>query len=793
VSLLALVVILWGLSGQRDLAGLPAGFAPERLVYPVRVNGVPAASAGEVRFLVQGERAGEMVRIESATDILEIRLERDLSPFHLAIVVASALWFWAFATFVFAPRMDAGPIRDFYWSTLLYGASIAIGGVYFPGASIHVSALLGFLQIACLAFIPVVFLHLALIFPRRRALLDRAPALFPALFLVAVLAIGWQTLAFLRYFEGPSPAAWRATKAPQLLADLLLVGQVAAGILALSLSSRRVEMARERQQVKWVLWGIAIGASPYVFLRTLPGLVGVQLPIPAAFDRLFELAIPIAYTFAVVRYKFLDIDVIIRRSLISALLAFTMVGTYLLLGVLIGRRLGPALPESSRSVSTVVAIAAVVAVAMFHPMKRVIGAWVDRTFFKIQYSYVQAIRSFRVRIAEASSPQEIAEAVLRCAGENLEPKISGAVVRIGQETFACGDIDPGLVERCRDRLDAILRTDGTPVAAANATSQADIERHDFPVELLDAGLRLVQPLVVEGRSMGLLFLGEKRSERRYIEQDIDLLRAAGAESAVVLERLELVRNVAEEALERRRLDEINRMKSDFLSWIAHDLKTPLTSIGWSAQNLLDGVLGELSPRQCDYLLSIRASTTQLGRLVSNLLEVSRLEQGEARIETGPVVLAGLADEAILGLRPIASERDVTLTAETDPGLGPVRGNREKILEILINLVDNAVRYSPDHGAVEITVGRDGEGWQQISVRDHGPGLSPDDREAVFLRFHQGAPSPYAHQHGVGLGLYVVKTYVELLGGEISAANHPDGGALFVCRLREWAAGEGARA
>jgi signal transduction histidine kinase len=128
---------------------------------------------------------------------------------------------------------------------------------------------------------------------------------------------------------------------------------------------------------------------------------------------------------------------------------------------------------------------------------------------------------------------------------------------------------------------------------------------------------------------------------------------------------------------------------------------------------------------------------------------------------------------------------VSFDVEADADLDCATGNRSKMFEVVDNLLNNAVRFSPPGQVVEITLAREGPGRQCLTVRDHGPGISETVPERVFEAYHQGQPSPYSSQNGFGLGLHVVKTNLELMGGSVSVRNHSTGGALFVCSLADW--------
>ena len=251
-----------------------------------------------------------------------------------------------------------------------------------------------------------------------------------------------------------------------------------------------------------------------------------------------------------------------------------------------------------------------------------------------------------------------------------------------------------------------------------------------------------------------------------------------------LERLGLVQQVAEEAFARFQLDELNRMKSEFLSRVAHDLRTPLTSIHWSSQNLIDGVAGETNPDQREYLQAIQASANHLSRLVNNLLEISRLESGKAELEPEPVALDEIVGSSLVSLRPIAGAKGVKFQLEFTDEPHRARATQDMALEVVNNLIENAIKFAPEESNIEIELSKEGD-WQRLAIRDHGPGIPEEDREAIFERFRQSRQTSATSSEGFGLGLYVVKSFLEAVQGKVWAENHPEGGARFVCLMPTW--------
>jgi signal transduction histidine kinase len=789
ICALGLPLYLWAFQLQAHISALPRDFPPAHIEYPIRLTGpgLPPDLAGravgsrdELRFLSESLPPNTRLQVVSSSGAAaDVSLPRALSVTGLIVTFVSGIFFWAVSSIFFASRASPAPVRDFFWSTILYGFAIMIGGVHHPSGGGWPVIMMGLFQLTCLVALPPIFVHMALSFPRRQAVLDRTRWLMPALGGVAAGQVLWQAVAFLRYFYASSPARatalFPATVPPQVVADTLLVTQVLAGFLILFTSGRKFELKRERAQVKWLLWGFAVGVIPYVYLRTLPQLFGLTAPFNPAFDRLFELSIPIAFVFAVVRHQFLDIDIIIRRSVIYAILALLMVGLYLTFGVLIGRRVEPLPGETALIAAIGIGVGAGL---MFQPLRRAIGKAVDRTFFKLAHGYGQALADLGQHLARVPAQADLIRVVDEFLSNTLHPQKHGVVLMEQGEVTGFGNLPPEQMPRLAEAAGSIPpRALGAP----NSTSDPEIESDSFPEAFTHAGAVLVTPLRVNAETSGVILLGRKQTERRYVEPDLELLRATALEASRALERIRLVQTATAEADARQRAEELDRLKSDFLSRVAHDLRTPLASILWSTDNLLDGIAGTIGEHQAEYLRSVKASASHLNRLVSNLLEISRLEQGRTQLDLGLVDLGDVLAQADLTLRPLAEEKGIALAIDIRDH-GPVQGHAEKLLEVVLNLVDNAIKFSPRGAAVDVIVERATPGHVDLSVRDRGPGLGDLDAQVIFQRFRQGEHSRSSQQHGFGLGLYIVKSYVELMRGEVIAANRDGGGAVFSCRL-----------
>jgi signal transduction histidine kinase len=768
---------------QTRIPALPPEFSRDTLDYPARVGAVVVESSDRLRFVAEGATLGEQLTIVDARETVHhVRTvhRRDLA--YMIVIGINGLFFWAVTNFIFAPRLDRPGARSFFWIAFLYGLSVMIGGIYFPGNRSWLSYVMGYLQLAILAVLPLLFLHLSLTFPYRSGFLNRARWLMPALAAAAVGVVGWQVIAFQRYFLHPGPAAGALLDAPQIAADGLLVAETIAGASILSLRGLRSNDVLTKRQIYWLLLGFIVGSAPYVFLRTLPSMFGVNIPIPNHVDRLFELAIPMSFVLVVVRHRFLDIDVILRRGLMYTVLAGSAVIFYLLLWLALG---GYFETRVTGRAGIVLLLAGLAAGLVFRPMRRWIGRRVDRTFFKLAYDYNRARQEMRAVLVGTGGQEELARVVARRVGHVLHPSMISVIVREGTECRVAGDLPAEVATEaflnCEAQVDACPAT----FAAPGSTSVPERETDAFPQTLLAGGVVVVAPIRDETVLMGLIMLGRRKTERRYIDRDLEFLDDCAGVTGGALSRIELVQRVSAESFERRRLDELNTHKTEYLSRVSHDLRTPLSSIAWSAQNLSDGVVGALNAEQRQYVESIRIASGHLTQLVDNLLAVSRIDQIQEQLPTECVRLVQVIEDVVVTMRPVAEQESVSFELRSGTEAVAVAGHKGHLREIVTNLLDNAVRFSPPQSVVSVSVDDQDGKWVDIHIRDHGPGIDAAVLPTMFERHSQGARSPYSSRRGFGLGLHIVKSYVEQMGGSIEAMNHPDGGALFTCRLCRW--------
>ena len=226
-------------------------------------------------------------------------------------------------------------------------------------------------------------------------------------------------------------------------------------------------------------------------------------------------------------------------------------------------------------------------------------------------------------------------------------------------------------------------------------------------------------------------------------------------------------------------------RSHFVAAVTHELKTPVTAIRLYGEMLRDDLVPSDEKRR-EYYRTITAESERLGRLVDDVLELARLEKGARPMQLTAGALGPVVEEAVERLRPQAERAGFALHSAVEPGLPRVRFERDALVQVLTNLVDNALEYGRS-GTIDIAC-RSDAGRVCLAVRDHGPGVASAQLPLLFEPFHRGEDERVRTTQGTGLGLALVRRLVERMGGEVAGRNAPDGG--FEVRIALQPAGSG---
>jgi signal transduction histidine kinase len=338
--------------------------------------------------------------------------------------------------------------------------------------------------------------------------------------------------------------------------------------------------------------------------------------------------------------------------------------------------------------------------------------------------------------------------------------------RGANEVFPPGNSDPiegSLLERVLEGKMVVRR---------------DLEERDSPADekLLALGLRseLVTPLLLGARTIGMLSLSRDRPDA-FSEDEVELVSLLGRLVATA------VQNIRAYEAERRRVEELARLsqlRADFVSLVSHELRSPMAAVIGAARTLQDRWRMLTAPQRESFLALIGDETTRLAELVGDVLDTSRIEAGTFSYRFEELDLSRVVDEAVEAA--VLAQQEVPVVASVHGALPEIRGDRARLRQVLGNLIENAVKYSPEGGEVRVSAAA-ANGAVRIAVRDDGPGIPRDQQGRIFEKFGR-ADVEGGSKPGSGLGLFIARSIAEAHGGSLEVSSGAEPGSTFTLTL-----------
>jgi signal transduction histidine kinase len=343
-----------------------------------------------------------------------------------------------------------------------------------------------------------------------------------------------------------------------------------------------------------------------------------------------------------------------------------------------------------------------------------------------------------------------------------------------------------------DELVEVLRA--TPIRKGEgalgrlALTGEPVEIHDFADErsyqsrlreiLIRSGFRsvLAVPLLREDHLLGALAVN-RSNPGGFAPGVIDLLKTFATQSALAIQNARLYREIEQKS---RELETASRHKSEFLANMSHELRTPLNAIIGFSEVLSERMFGEINEKQAEYIADILQSGQHLLSLINDILDLSKIEAGRMELELSDFDLSNAIENTLTLVRERAVRRGITLGRTVDERLGIIRADERKVKQVLLNLLSNALKFTPEGGRIDVR-GTARDGTAEISVTDTGVGIAPADQEAVFEEFRQVGTADKKVE-GTGLGLAISRKFIELHGGRIWVKSRLGSGSTFAFSL-----------
>ncbi len=739
-------------------------------------------SRDEVEFFCSGYRTGTTLPVTIQRDGNSYEVPVTIIAEHSAsfniIETLAGLVFFVIAVFVVLKQKNDKTAISFHDLSVSIAGLILLTSGCFIVSPYGVGYVLEICFQLCYTLVPLFFIRFSLIFPQdksggiRRILLPLTG--------IALMINIWSGISFMR----ASYPQIRLDQYQSYLASLnairiffTFVFIIGLGIIIHSYRISKEEF--ERRKLRWVFIGIGFGICSSLFLWQIPLVIQGHGLIEEEYVLLVSVCAPVMFAIAIVKYRIFDIDLLIERSTIYAIVIGALLVVYLGIVAVLSKI------ARSYAISPSVAdvLGALIIALLFEPLLKRVHKFVDKKFFRISYDFYEAQRSILEDIKFVTSEENLSALVVRKMNEILPvARIGFFLVEKPQHALHLAAHNGfALLERRRVKLEVEeLKTDlGMPLGLLHKIE------HGVRFEQADAevfnrwGIALVLPMLSEERTaLGFLVLGEKRSGTRFTIEDVALATSVSVQSGLALERIRLERQLILEQEVSERLAELNKLKSYFVSSVSHDLRTPLTSIRMFAE-LLQEQENLPRPKVNEYLGIIEGEADRLSRLIANVLDFAKIEKGTKEYSFKEVDLNALAADVIHSLDYQLRLGGFTLSTEFHPSALCVLIDRDAIFDAITNLITNAMKYSlPERK--NITIGTSlSDGNAHLLVTDEGCGIPEEEIGRIFDPFYRVNGAHTKAVGGAGLGLSLVKHTMDAHRGSVEVRSKAGEGCIFV--------------
>ena len=535
-----------------------------------------------------------------------------------------------------------------------------------------------------------------------------------------------------------------------------------------------------------------------LLVSSIPGFV-VDLLLPALGDYRYVWVGPVAIIFflfaimySIVKYRLMDVKTAVARSVSYMLLLIALAVVYIISAYVISIVIFQRTLTIDSRVNFMNMILAILLAFLYQPIKRFFNKLTDRVFYYGEYdadtfareiskilTYTADLQLLTRRVGNYIASSLKAEKVAFCIPEK------GIYGRTGRRRLSVVEED------VRRIMDYYYKYCSFPeVILANQVKDPELKK------LLDIHrTKIVIPLLHQNQETGILFLGEHKS-LGYSSRDIEMLESIAGELAVSIRNSLSMEEINElnKSLQRRideatkelrfsnrQLQRLDEAKNEFISMASHQLRTPLTSIKGYLDMMLEGDLGKISPTQRAVLREAFSSSERMVRLINDFLNVSRLQTGKFTIDKQSVDIAQILRDEVSLLKVVADQRSVEMVLKVDKKIPSLAVDSEKIRQVMLNMIDNAIYYSNPHKKVVITLKSSGK-MIEFSVKDSGIGVPKSEQANLFGKFFRGTNAKKRRPDGTGVGLFLAKKVILSHDGEMIFESEEGKGSTFGFRL-----------
>lgn len=574
------------------------------------------------------------------------------------------------------------------------------------------------------------------------------------------------------------------------------IGGVIAAFITLIFKFRKAK-GFQKVQLKYLLLGIIATFSLVVITNFFFVLV-LKVSAFVIFGPLFSLILVGAIAYSIIKHRFLDINVFLVRSVSFTLLILLVSAIYSLGLFSISTYIAPS--SSSQESLLFSVVLTLFFTFTFYPLRQFIERITERFFFRRPYNTQSLLQELSREMASTLLLSDLAEKVLTILKENMNIS-SISVILLGKEVVSFSKTIGKVREKNGDDTSLInILFKGTEMSDEHILVFEEMPESSLKEELRKEDVKVVLPLIVKNEVIGGLFVCDKESGDIYSSEDVHVFQiiapqlAVAVRNALSYDEIKRFNITLEEEVDRatsrlkqanERLKELDKLKDEFVSVASHELRTPMTAIKsylWLAMNNTEEALPE---EVKSYLDIAYRSTERLIRLVQDMLTISRIEGKRLELHQSGFDLYELTKQVYEELKIKGDEKNIQFSLTKSKTHFEIKGDKEKLREVIQNLVGNALKFTPPKGKVTLSLKKNDHNVC-IEVKDTGPGIAPENLTKLFQKFGK-IDSAYkaTKESGTGLGLYISKKIIDLHGGNIEVQSEVGKGTVFQVCLPEY--------
>jgi signal transduction histidine kinase len=740
----------------------------------LRLDGIKVEKKEDVEFLLSRKSIGTPTRFTVQGDREIFEQEERLVSYYTGIPYPLLYFFIGLigifvGLVVFVLRPKDQKARIFYWATVAFSSAMTISGGFYCLRDSWTSYIPGIIFYIFYPLAPALFLHFSLSFGRIRSLVTIFLIYVPSLIFIVL-----KEIFFLSSSLSSSMEMYRLYQSTVYAFRFYLIVYLLGSIFLLIHNYIKSDLDEHRAQIKWVLLGFCFGLGPFIFLYQLPRVLRANPLFSEELAAAFLIVLPFAFAFSIVKFKLMDVELIINRSLVYSILTVFTVSVYLIF-VQVSRDLVTRIfPLREGTVSVLGALVAAVA---FHPARKKIQEFVDKSFFRVSYDYKRAVFSFNERAQRIARPEHLVDFLITKIQKTLPLEYLGLflyIPRNGKKDLYITREEGGKTGAASLKLPR-----GSSILAKRESVQTE-QNLDFSKEdlLQKKNAEMIIPLLFPSKTLtGYISLGRKRSGGRFTQDDIELLRTFAGDLALNLERMRLQEEVVYEKAEKEKLDDLNRLKTEFISSVSHEIRTPMSSIQGISEILQGGKI-KAKEKQDELLRVMGLECGRLSRFLRNILDFGKIEQKDTIYHLQDSDLCSSVDEITRLYRAAMEKAGFSFKANIPKHPIFLRIDKDAVKQALTNVLDNAIKYAGEKREINILL-LEKERNVEIHIKDKGIGIPAQEQGRIFEAFYRAAEARQIDPRGVGLGLKIVKHIMDAHKGKVQIQSLSGKGSTFI--------------